>query len=127
MEYPVCTLIADSCVNNTKVLNKQTLNAFIYIEIPPKIAQNCALIGVSEIVPKFKRLEDYAETFIPQDNYPWVRVQSDKLNVTPGMHVYDLEYVDTFSNATMSLYFAYILQDDDPEKLYIYMTRQEEE
>ena len=95
MEYPVCKLVAADYIDNPKVLNKQCLDAFIYIKVPEAIAQNCALIGVAEVVPKFKRLDDYVDAFVPQEKYPWIRVQSDKLNLTPGMHVYDLEYVDT--------------------------------
>lgn len=123
-EYPVCSLLADEAISNPKVINKQTLNEYIYVSIPPHIACNCALYGVCEVCPKFVPL-DYADFIILEGHHPWVRVKSNKLNLSIGLHVYELKYVDTSSNATFSLHFAYILQDNDPDKPYIYMDRED--
>lgn len=127
MKYPVQIIKANVETHDVKVLNKQTLNAFVYIEIPKYIAQDCVLYAVSEVCPKFVAIPDYNE-FISihgDKNYPWLDVASSRLNQSVGTHVYELEYVNPDTNATFSLYFAYILQDNDPEKPYIYMQRED--
>lgn len=123
-EYPVCSLLADEAIGNPQVLNKQTLSEYIYVSIRPHIAQNCALYDVCEVCPKFVPV-DYHDFIIPEGHYPWVRVKSSKLNLSIGLHVYELKYVAVDSNATFSLYFAYILQDNEPDKPYIYMNRED--
>lgn len=125
-EYPVKILRADKEIHSSAVLNKQSLNAYLYIEIPPYITQNCVLYEVSEICPKFIPISDYNEFIKPNlDKHPWLDVKTDRLNLDIGLHVYDLGYVNPETNATFSLYFSYILQDNDPSKPYIYMDRED--
>ena len=126
MKYPVQILKADVENHGIKVLNKQTLNAFVYIEIPAYIAQDCVLYEVSEICPEFVAIPNYGEfiSIHSDKNYPWLDVNSDYLNQSIGMHVYELGYVNTDTDVTFSLYFSYIMQDNDPNKPYIYMQRE---
>ena len=126
-KYPVQIVKADVEIHGSKVLNKQTLNAFVYIEIPAYIAQSCVLYAVSEVCPKFVAIPNYTEfVSIHEDkSYPWLDIKSDGLNHSIGLHVYELEYVNPETNATFSLYFSYIMQDNDPSKPYIYMDRED--
>lgn len=55
----------------------------------------------------------------------WYQLPFEQLNQSPGHHKYRMRFVQTQTGLTVSLYFAYILQDDNPEKPYIYMKRDE--
>ena len=124
-EYPVCKLVAESEIGIPKVLNKQRLNEFTWISIPSLIAKTCYLYDVCEVCPKYKHVDSYADIFVvAEEKYPWIKVKSSELNQSVGTHIYALDYVNPSTNDTMSIYFAYILQDDDSEKPYIYMNRE---
>lgn len=126
VEYPVCKLKAEAEIGVPKILNKQRLEEFIWISIPTLIARTCYLYDVQEVCPKYRAIENYVEIFEIRDKYPWIKVKSSGLNQSIGTHVYALDYVNPSTNDTMSIYFAYIIQDDNPEKPYIYMNREDD-
>ena len=43
------------------------------------------------------------------------------LNLKSGKHTYRLMFVERYTDTDFSLYFSYIIQDDSPEKPYVYM------
>ena len=56
------------------------------------------------------------------DEHPWVDIPWCNVSRVSGEHVYKLAFWDRARSRYDSVYFAYILQDDNPEKPYIYMS-----
>jgi len=56
------------------------------------------------------------------DEHPWVDVPWLNVSKTSGEHAYKLAFWGVRRCMYDSVYFAYIIQDDNPEKPYIYMS-----
>lgn len=125
MEYPVCKINACryneiSC--NTPVINKNSLDSYIWIRVPSEISREFVLFQVDELVPEYKEFS-FFHVIDKECNKPWFKITSEYLNLDPGQHVYKMSFVNRITNDTCSLYFSYIIQDDSPDKPYIYMKR----
>ena len=57
---------------------------------------------------------------IIQDNI-WLKVPTELLDTTAGKKVYKIHLKHKCLDDTMSLYFGYNIQDDEPDKSYVYM------
>lgn len=125
MDDLVCKLDATTYIGlpkKTKVFNLNTLEHFVWIHLPDKITHDWALFEVLEIVPDRKSV--CYEDIIQRDcGKPWLKVASNELNTNPGQHVYKLSFVNIVNNDVVSLYISYIIQDDNPDKSYVYMHR----
>jgi hypothetical protein len=55
---------------------------------------------------------------------PWIDIKSTALNMDVGHHVYKLHFRQKYTNVLSNLFFAYTIQNDNPEKPYIYMNRE---
>jgi len=104
------------------VWNKSTIPYYVYIRVSADIMRECALYQVDEICDKSSR--PVIPHAIVRDTNCWLRATMELLNLDPGHHVYKLSFIRRFDNAVFSLYIAYYVQDDNPEKPYVYMNRE---
>ena len=126
MNSSSCNLVACAYnrINlNTYVINKNAIEYETWIKIPPEFGKECILYEVKEIVPNVKEF-DFLNVIEHVCCKPWLKAISSHLNLDPGQHVYKLSFINKFSNDTNSLYVSYIIQDDTPDKPYIYMSRE---
>lgn len=124
MEYPVCKLVActySELPKHTPVINKHNFEAYIWIELPHELSEELELYGL-------QNLSDDGNTdimfsgFIKRENC-WLKVSSAILDSSPGQHIYKLGMINTSTHDIVSFFVSYILQDDNPEKSYVYMKR----
>lgn len=54
--------------------------------------------------------------------HPWVDIPTENLNRINGKHVYKLSFMNERTNNYINVYISYIIQDDNPQKDYIYMS-----
>lgn len=123
---PVIVLQADTYDNvfkSVQILNKNSLEHYLYISIPPELKDNTRIYNIEDVTSK-KYLD--VRLFEHMCNRIWIRVVSDILDTSAGQHLYRMRLVNTLTNDTYSLYFVYRIQDDDPEKPYIYMDSKED-
>lgn len=128
MDYPVFELAADiysKLPQTYKVFNIHQFSYYLWISIPKYLNRDFRLVGVYQMSDDYD--SDCPETDITDHvvripGRPWLRVLSDHLNKSIGMHVYKIEMINEFSNDLIQLYFNYIVQDDSPPKPYDYMT-----
>ena len=113
----------DDVPSHTKLYNKNEIEYFLWVKLPESVSTRLQLIEMFEIQPEVR---DYnlISTVERECNRPWLRIQTNTLNMFEGLHIYRLVVVDKVTNETVSLYFSYMIQDDNPAKPYIYM-RQE--
>lgn len=105
---------------HTKVINKSELPYFFWIRIPSEIAKRFELYKLEEVgrcETEIKYLGSLSQEF----RRPWIRIVANILDVDPGQHIYKMSFVDKMSDDIAYVFFSYILQDDNPEKPYIYM------
>lgn len=104
---------------NTPVLNKDEMEYYIWIKVPREYIYFYRLYRILEIGEHVTPLCIF--NFCSHEGGPWYRIVSGALNQHPGYHIYRMQFVDICTNETTSLYFAYMLQDDSPDKPYLYM------
>ena len=103
--------------HNSPIYNKKTLSEYIWIELPT-LAKNFLLTGMTKMQPSQEEVSDISS--IIQDNI-WLKVTTELLDTTAGKKVYKIYLKHKCLDDTMSLYFGYNIQDDEPDKSYVYM------
>ena len=107
----------------SKVFSAQEVEYFLFVRVSAEIAHHFTLYQVDEI-------RDDAEFVCPKDLWEhdpgrmWYRFNSAKLNMETGYHTYRLSFVNTYTNDTMILYIAYVIQNNNPDKPYMYMNKE---
>lgn len=109
----------DDAIRNALFLNKQTLGDTFYCRVPSEIFHDVELLSVCEVGHNNISQESITTS---ADN-PWIDIASTAMNLEAGAHMYQFKFRNKRFGEEMSLYLYYNLQDDDPEKPYIYMNR----
>ena len=107
--------------SSTPVWNLNQVNYYVWINLNPEYTKYARLYEVAEVVPSGSEPNILALNAFEVTSMSWVRVLSQMLNMKCGKHTYKLSFVDTCTNDTFFLFVSYIIQDDNPEKPYIYM------
>lgn len=111
--------------SNTPVINKANFDYFLWIHIPEEIARCYAFYQLDEMAPEHKKVPHIG--FIERDcNRPWLKITSSVLGSTVGKHLYKLCFVNQITNDLISLFFSYTIQDDNPDKPYVYMNKEDD-
>ena len=58
-------------------------------------------------------------------NRIWIEIDKSVVSFDPGFHMYQLVFDDSGTGSILNLYFSYHIQDNNPDKDYIYMNREE--
>ncbi len=113
----------DEASINSVVLNVNQLEYFTYLELPNDIAKFLSLYCVQEFnTPKGPIELDYSDKITRECLRPWLKIETSIFNTEYGFHMYKFQFVDTRTTDVVSLYFAYNLQNSNPDKTsYIYM------
>lgn len=123
MKIPVFSTEAclyDNLNDNCKIFNSSELEYYLWIKLPSDITRDCELYQIDEILDKPKVL-DWQGFVCREENHPWLRFTFGILKQCIGMHIYRLHFINKYTNDVFSLYFSYIIQNDNPKKPYVYM------
>lgn len=125
MNFSVCKLLAGNyseISSNVKLFNTNELTDYLWIKLPNRYSRPFNLIELDSIQPESCSV-DITDDSVFKENI-WVKIPKDKLNLSAGNHVYRIKLQSVYSEDTVvMLYFSYIIQDDNPDKPYIYMNR----
>ena len=109
----------------TKVINKNSVPYYMIVELPLFTKYELRFVAMSEDTSE--ELTEVPLSYIQSTNcHPYIDILSEGLNTEVGQHDYMLRYVDCFTGDIVPLYFSYIIQDDNPNKPYIYMDKERE-
>lgn len=125
MKLPVFQLTActaDQIPLHTPVIGPYQFEYYTWIHTPPCYSQHLELFQLDEISPDLNTIE-YEGNVTAECNHPWIKVVSSILNQSVGYHLYKLSFVDIHTGDVVALYFAYIVQDGNVDKPYVYMDR----
>lgn len=125
MKLPVCRLSAcdqAEVAAHTPIINLQTHEYYVYIDLPEDFSCPCMILtDMIEIADTFTK-SVYSDTY-REGNRPWIRISFESLNIDPGFHRYLLKFINTASGIEFLKWVQYIIQDDNPDKPYVYMRR----
>ena len=111
---------------NVKIFNKNEIEYFMYLHIPENLAKDCELYKVQD-VDNPDILIEYNDSIQRNCKRPWLRIDSRLLDTSCGQHTYRFGFINIVTDDVYSLYISYIIQDDNPDKPYIYMNGEEED
>ena len=109
---------------HTKIYNSKDFSDIVCIKFPPEMPRDMVL---SEIYDLYASADiDYNDKVSRDEFKPWIDIDSSILDKTAGQHVYRLTFVKENCKLKATCWFSYIIQDNNPEKPYIYMKRDED-
>lgn len=106
---------------DVRVLSKQTLEYFLYVKIPEGLAHGCLLADIVNILDNSH--VDIVNSVQRDGERPWIRIHTSALDTSVGQHTYRFQLVNRFTDDAFSLYISYIIQDNDVDKSYVYMRK----
>ncbi len=118
--YKIFTLRPyDDAISHSHILNKAVLADVIHCRIPDEQFYDLEFIECGEIA----RAVISAEHVHMNEQYPWIDIDTSALNQEIGSHMYQFIFRNKRFGETMYMYLYYVMQNDNPEKSYIYMER----
>lgn len=108
-----------------QVFHKDELPYYGWIHLPTDIAKYLDLVEVKNV--DTDKDVDFHLDWEREDIHPWYKLRLESLDLTLGTHMYRLKFDNTFLHDELDLYFRYTIQDDNPDKPYVYMNRSEGE
>ena len=117
----------DACNYNelskhTPIFNAKTLGTSISVYLKPEVARDLDLYQLDDI--STDTVEVPVTGFVTRTNVCWFDILTSILDRTPGHHIYRMSLINKRNTQeTVFQYFAYIIQDDNPNKPYVYMDK----
>lgn len=102
------------------VVNKASFGYHTLVHVPMYPDDSSTLYQVDQINPATGELS-MAGNFEKEFCKPWVKFLTSALDLRPGQHIYKMSFIDKVTQDTSHVFFNYILQDDCPDKPYVYM------
>ena len=124
--YPAFRLDAvthDKLPSATKVFNIHDFEYHLFIRVPDNIYREYELYELNELNDSSEKRSIPSAGIDHNVHNPWYTIIFDYLNKDIGLHTYRMMMVNRLTNHTLSLYFSYVVQNDNPEKGYVYMKR----
>ena len=111
----------DRSHRHVKVFNLQTFGPDLHVKLDLSIHKNCTITRIYDTETSYD-VKDYKyNPFGPS----WVDIPITELNSRTGMHEYCIELLDRIHDSYLYQYFTYSIQNDHPEKPYLYIDREE--
>lgn len=109
----------------SRVVNFNELSTYMWVQIPNNEAPYVVLTDVQDMNVTPAASLDYSEKVTRDNRNCWMRIDLTLLNTEIGLHVYKFLFTNSITSEEVSLYLAYSIQNDNPDKPYIYMDRSE--
>ena len=110
-------------IAHSTVISKYDLSPILHISLPKSIVTERFILDEIACIDDLDKI-----IYVPIEslgkpvmNTPWIDIGIKHLNVDAGMHTYRLRFIR--NDDCVNLYVSYTIQDDNPEKPYIYMNR----
>lgn len=122
-------MMLESCKYNdlakyTKVFNTNQIEYHLWIYMDPEDAKDAVFLEAHEVQDNDSKVSDGV---FERQSQCWIRVVTEHINTSAGKHTYKLMMVDRYTDTDFSLYVSYYIQDDNPDKPYVYMKDKEDQ
>lgn len=109
---------------NTIIYNKKDFSEVVCVKLPPQLPREMQLVEIYNLNSGEEL--DFTDFATRDNNRPWIDIQSSILDTTVGQHTYRMTFAQEEVKLSATCWFSYIIQDNNPEKPYIYMDRSED-
>lgn len=108
---------------NTKIYNSKDFSEIVCVKLPPQMPRDMDLIEIYNL--NASEDVDFADQVTRDEHRPWIDISSSILDLGIGQHTYRMTFAKENCKLKATCWFSYIIQDNNPEKPYIYMDRGE--
>jgi hypothetical protein len=108
----------------TKIYNKADFSEIVCVKLPEKMPRDFELAEIYNL--ESQEDLDFADQTTRDEHKPWIDISSSILDTTAGQHTYRMTFQNLGCKLKANCWFSYIIQDNHPEKPYIYMDRGED-
>lgn len=108
---------------NTKIYNSKDFSEIVCVKLPPQMPRSMDLMEIYNL--NSQEDIDFIDQTTRDEHRPWIDISSSILDLTPGQHTYRMTFGNSDCKLKATCWFSYIIQENDPEKPYIYMNRDE--
>lgn len=112
---------------NTKVFNTNEINHVIYVHLPDYLCNDTQLYEVKQLIPKVENdisnIIEHSGFVKREGQRPWIDISTEMISIEQGHHIYKLSFINVLTNDIYHLYISYIIQQDNPDRKYVYMGR----
>ena len=96
---------------------------FVYVKLPAELVYDSDIVGFYEIGPMHQHGTLVPETATREELKPWLKIPSSSFGSDIGKQIYRITFQQRGTGRTFELYFSVNVQNDNPEKPYVYMKR----
>ena len=107
--------------STAQVINRHDIPYYAWIHLPTHTAKYLNLVSVYD--EEDNSAVEFLDAWQRDGSHPWYKIKTGSINLDAGPHMYRLEFINKYTDDMINLYFRYIIQDDNPDKPYIYMKR----
>lgn len=128
MKYPNHFQLYDynEAIIHSEVINVSELQDSIWLRLPDDLAKYLTLSSVNSIGFENNGTQiDITDKYTRDTNRVWIEFHKSVFSLEPGFHMYQLVFDDSGTGSVLNLYFCYHIQDNKPNKDYVYMNREE--
>ena len=108
---------------NTKIYNSKDFSEIVCIKLPPQMPRSMELAEIYNL--DTQEDVDFIDQVTRDEHRPWIDISSTILDLNPGQHTYRMTFGKPERKLKATCWFSYIIQENNPEKPYIYMNRDE--
>lgn len=114
----------NDAIAHSEVVNVGELSEDIWLRLPDGISKYLTLNSLIKIDQESNSTPvDIKDKVERETNRVWIQIDKSVFDLSAGFHLYRLIFDDSSTETEYSLYFCYHIQDNNPEKPYIYMER----
>ena len=108
---------------HTPIWNSAEVVSTVCVSLPAWWCPHWRLFEIVSCIPDISEPLTYDNFVSCTGCHPWIDITADWLDLAPGQHIYRMGFVDCTTNIVRYGFFSYIIQDDTPDKPYIYINR----
>lgn len=114
------TIYRDKISSVNKVFRRSEFDSIGYLPIHLNIdVRDYKFVSIYSLNPMNFRL--FKEEYNMCLCRAWIDVPVTSLDLSIGYHLYTVQLVNIHTNDIANLYFSYTIQNDEPEKFYLYL------
>lgn len=115
----------NEAVAHSATMNVGDLQDKFFLKLPNGLAKYLTLTKIESVGLENNGSDVDIEGKVEQETGRiWIIIDKGVFDVTVGFHMYRLIFEDSALQTERHLYFCYHIQDNAPEKPYIYMNRE---
>lgn len=110
--------------SHTLIYNVKDFSDIVCVKLPPQMPRSMDLVELYNL--DSEKDIDFIDQVTRDEHRPWIDISTSILDTKEGQHIYRMTFRNLGGKLKATCWFSYIIQNNNPEKPYIYMNRDED-